>query len=160
MKFQLALMSLFASSALSICNYDGRSCFWDGSAPSCGSTSYKLRQTGEKGDELVATTEFESAGAMCERIKGHSTSCCEEYGGGCWSGYKRLWCLPLGLATSLHEPISFSLNADNLFIVKPIASLPANLLLWRKSLQGPPPLRSLSVVSIPTSRAFVKLFRT
>ncbi|KAE8162395.1 hypothetical protein BDV40DRAFT_300422 [Aspergillus tamarii] len=96
MKIQLIAMTLFASGAFSYCHYNGRKCFWDGSSPSCGSTSYKIGQTGEKGDQLVATTEFENHSAMCRRMERYSSSCCEEYGNGCWSGYKRLWCLPMG----------------------------------------------------------------
>ena len=96
---QLQIFSIFAlsmSGALAGCTYNGRKCFWDGSSPGCGSTSFKIGEWGHAGDELVATTEFENASEMCLRISPFSSSCCEEYGNGCWTGYKRLWCKKIG----------------------------------------------------------------
>lgn len=97
---QLQLFSIFALSMAGAladhCFYDGRKCFWDGSSPGCGSTSFKIGEWGNNGDQLVASTEFQDRGEMCRRIERYSSSCCEEYGNGCWSGYKRLWCKKIG----------------------------------------------------------------
>lgn len=74
-------------------DYIEDSCEWFGSATDCGKTSRELGDFDDDGLELVEWTKEQSASDLrfLNRI---STSCYNDYGNGCWSGYKRLWCDP------------------------------------------------------------------
>lgn len=68
-----------------------RECEWYGTSPSCGTSSYSINERDEQGLILKATTEWDSAYTL--RESGDiSCDCWEDYGAGCLSGYKRLWC--------------------------------------------------------------------
>lgn len=66
-------------------------CKWEGTAPFCGTTTYK---PGDKvdGKVLVAWTRDESQNDLLFKSGRINKYCYDIYGGGCWSGYKRLWC--------------------------------------------------------------------
>jgi len=101
---QLLSCLAFASTAFSCTQYDNQGnsmdCSWDGTSPSCGSTSFNVGDTGTLGDVLWQSTKDNDWATFCDpqADRPHnfgnsvSSSCCDEYGASCWSGYKRLWC--------------------------------------------------------------------
>ncbi|KAI9300526.1 hypothetical protein BJ944DRAFT_253035 [Cunninghamella echinulata] len=70
-------------------------CEWWGTAPSCGTSSSSIGDMDSEGRKFVASTKCQSAREVCWKMS-HGGSeygpCMEDYGRGCWSGYKRLWC--------------------------------------------------------------------
>ncbi|RAH49323.1 uncharacterized protein BO95DRAFT_479560 [Aspergillus brunneoviolaceus CBS 621.78] len=73
---------------------DHNNCNWEGSAPACGTSPDHVGTEDAQGRTFVATTEFGTARYFCdwERGQPRGGDCCQAYGNGCWSGYKRLWC--------------------------------------------------------------------
>ncbi|KAB8239351.1 hypothetical protein ETB97_006968 [Aspergillus alliaceus] len=71
--------------------YDYYGCKWVGAAPACGSTDARLGDCDKDGRQLLSTTKELSISELC-KYKVLQGQCCEEYGSGCWIGYKRLWC--------------------------------------------------------------------
>ncbi|KAI9240544.1 MAG: hypothetical protein BYD32DRAFT_408101 [Podila humilis] len=70
-------------------------CAWFGSSPFCGSSDKKLSDSDEDG-QLVAWTNGVTIDGLCKTGYGYqpvmSGGCCDNYGLGCGSGYKRLFC--------------------------------------------------------------------
>lgn len=88
----LLFTSVFASGALSKCTWQGNQCEWFGTALSCDSTDAQLGDT-KDGWTLEDWTKELSIAKICD--PGYGTlygDCCDDYGAGCWTGYKRLWC--------------------------------------------------------------------
>ncbi|KAE8154879.1 hypothetical protein BDV25DRAFT_135521 [Aspergillus avenaceus] len=90
----LSLGTLFIGKTLA-CEAAGgtkKNCEWFGTAPACGYTNNEI---GDKVDgwTLVDWTKDKTSNAYCYNEK-HVLygTCCGEYGSGCLSGYKRLWC--------------------------------------------------------------------
>lgn len=69
-----------------------RDCEWFGSSPGCGGTGSSIGDFDDEGRELIMTTQHQDAADACERLVGYYSECREDYGNGCWTGYKRLWC--------------------------------------------------------------------
>ncbi|KAE8154877.1 hypothetical protein BDV25DRAFT_135519 [Aspergillus avenaceus] len=98
MKIQVLTMSLgalFIGNAMA-CDTAAnawRDCEWFGTAPSCGWTNNEIGDTVD-GWTLADWTKDKSSTAFCykEQNQGSYGNCCGEYGSGCLSGYKRLWC--------------------------------------------------------------------
>lgn len=74
---------------------DGRDCAWFGTAPICGSTSHSVGDVDEEW-KLIDTTEEKTRAAACYKMGFPSeiepNPCLDDYGEGCITGYKRLWC--------------------------------------------------------------------
>jgi hypothetical protein len=80
-----ALVSGVASSC------DNGTCEWFGSAPFCGSSGANYGDKDSDGRTYIASTKDATRSQI--RDSGEiSSSCFEDYGGGCITGYKRLWC--------------------------------------------------------------------
>lgn len=89
----LIFTAAFTSGALSKCTYEGSECEWFGSAPFCGSTDANIGDKDNEGRTLEDWTKEVNIHNLCD--PGWGTlygNCCDDYGSGCWSGYKRLWC--------------------------------------------------------------------
>lgn len=86
--------------AAGICSGPNRSiCKWYGHAWFCGDTEHNLGDVVKPADDyarykLVAWTKDESIRQIRESINPPNWPgfCAGEYGKGCWTGYKRLWC--------------------------------------------------------------------
>ncbi|RDA96161.1 hypothetical protein CP533_1671 [Ophiocordyceps camponoti-saundersi (nom. inval.)] len=81
------------------CTHGGRTCQWYGSWPSCGGNEYQegmWNTYNDKRRQLVITTELATKEEVCSYNSSwfdpNSGDCCDRYGWGCLSGYKRLWC--------------------------------------------------------------------
>lgn len=73
----------------------GRSCTWFGTSPLCGETEHAIDDVVD-GWLLLDTTENYSRAAACYS-QGYPSErepnpCLDDYGEGCVTGYKRLWC--------------------------------------------------------------------
>ena len=90
-------------------------CYWQGDAPGCGSTDqtpYPYGKVQSDGKILAISTKDTTIGSLCNDSPGEvvmSGDCCSNYGAGCWSGYKRLWCRdPKGRAPGSETTIADS----------------------------------------------------
>ncbi|RAH42549.1 uncharacterized protein BO95DRAFT_445948 [Aspergillus brunneoviolaceus CBS 621.78] len=87
---------LLATGAYSKCQMAGfNECKWWGSSPFCGSSRSAPGDTDSDGWLFVASTRTKNWDVLCREI---SESCCRDYGDGCLSGYKRLWCHDSGMS--------------------------------------------------------------
>ncbi|RAK81423.1 uncharacterized protein BO72DRAFT_524376 [Aspergillus fijiensis CBS 313.89] len=88
--FPTIAVMLLATGAYSKCQMAGfNECKWWGSSPFCGSSKSAPGDTDSDGWLFVASTRTKNWDVLCREI---SESCCRDYGDGCLSGYKRLWC--------------------------------------------------------------------
>ncbi|POR36399.1 Uncharacterized protein TPAR_03405 [Tolypocladium paradoxum] len=90
----LAIVASMASGVLSTCERHGQKCDWEGTSPICGSTTHLIGDKDASGRTLVTWTKYENIGSLCgggENVN-PGPNCCREYGAGCVTGYKRLWC--------------------------------------------------------------------
>ncbi|KAM0415871.1 hypothetical protein ACHAPT_013182 [Fusarium lateritium] len=89
-------LATLVTPVVSRCSMNNRWCYWIGEAPSCGSTEFKLEQIDETGKRLKAWTKDKNQADLCSKYNRDgdrpSWDCCNDYGSGCWGGYKRLWC--------------------------------------------------------------------
>lgn len=89
-------LATLVTPVVSRCSMNNRWCYWIGSAPACGSTNFKIGEIDETGKVLKAWTKDKDHALLCTHFNKDgdrpSTSCCNDYGSGCWGGYKRLWC--------------------------------------------------------------------
>ncbi|KAH9212798.1 hypothetical protein DL95DRAFT_463628 [Leptodontidium sp. 2 PMI_412] len=67
----------------------GRHCEWYGEPWDCGSTSKSIGDWDDEGQQLVAWTKYVARSRLWGTI---SDDCYYDYGEGCPTGYKRLWC--------------------------------------------------------------------
>jgi hypothetical protein len=79
------------------CIRDSQMCEWYGSWPNCGDTSANIGDVDEPtGTKLVTWTKDEDRNPLCrlasEDPLNPGSFCCSDYGAGCITGYKRLWC--------------------------------------------------------------------
>lgn len=108
----LVLSSTLLSSVLASCKIADRHCKWYGESPICGETEYGL--TDWDGDEQCMLDPLQKDSFVLVKISSNHTivvewtryedarelqgknwismSCLEDYGLGCATGYKRLWC--------------------------------------------------------------------
>ncbi|KAJ5089725.1 hypothetical protein N7532_008409 [Penicillium argentinense] len=70
----------------------GRDCHWEGTAPDCGTINHDIGYVDPAGRTLVGWTRGIALESFCDREKAGGGNCCGDYGHGCQSGYKRLWC--------------------------------------------------------------------
>lgn len=88
--------------AVADCTYSNRECRWFGSSPGCGSSSSNYGEVDSEGRQYVLSTRDDNIGHICQDndverpddVEYIGASCCDDYGVGCFSGYKRLWCFP------------------------------------------------------------------
>ena len=122
----LLLETLVAASALPLmaagetgCWRNGRECYWWGAATECGDTAFFLGDLDKGLYRLVTWTRDATIDELCAN-QGSSLNpgpnCCDAYGHGCWSGYKRLWCNARG--------------------VRCVAALPLSCFVWQPSCLG------------------------
>ncbi|KAH7111918.1 hypothetical protein B0J13DRAFT_569807 [Dactylonectria estremocensis] len=84
----VAFAVAFSPGALAKCKGPwGQVCEWHGSAPFCGSSSASFGDVDSDGLTLVASSEKDD---LLNDLGGYD--CTRDYGYGCWTGYKRLWC--------------------------------------------------------------------
>ncbi|RDA87010.1 hypothetical protein CP532_6713 [Ophiocordyceps camponoti-leonardi (nom. inval.)] len=81
------------------CTNKGKTCRWYGSSPSCGGNEKAVGawiNFNDRKRQLVITTELGSRKHVCafnsSWFDPKSGDCCDKYGWGCVTGYKRLWC--------------------------------------------------------------------
>ncbi|PFH63159.1 hypothetical protein XA68_17268 [Ophiocordyceps unilateralis] len=81
------------------CTYKGRTCQWYGTSPSCGGNEFyegMWNSYNGRRRQLIVTTREDSKWQICNRrdtwLTPNPGECCQKYGYGCLSGYKRLWC--------------------------------------------------------------------
>ncbi|RMJ17167.1 hypothetical protein BHE90_001913 [Fusarium euwallaceae] len=89
-------MAILARGALAGCTFHNRKCEWVGTAPFCG---HHADHGGHLGIDpphqgwLTATdTEDENIDELYERKGSEFKECYNDYGKGCWTGYKALYC--------------------------------------------------------------------
>jgi hypothetical protein len=74
----------------------GRDCEWFGGSIICGSSGASVGDRDAEGRQLVVTTEDQTRLAACYAVGYPSglrdNPCLDQYGAGCLTGYKRLWC--------------------------------------------------------------------
>jgi hypothetical protein len=98
--FGLCLLSGLSEAS---CTFNGRACKWYGTPLGCGVTSSQIGNTVD-GETLISWTKELSLNTLCNGTPDrHPTDwpgvdCCSDYGAGCLTGYKRLWCLPVSHA--------------------------------------------------------------
>lgn len=94
--YTAAATALFLTSSLvaGACDFldIGTDCHWEGTAPSCGTVDHAIGYYDPAGRTLVDWTRESSLEAFCAQEKNGKGNCCADYGHGCMSGYKRLWC--------------------------------------------------------------------
>lgn len=99
----LAIAAAIVPGAVADCRRNGKHCQWFGSSPACGSSSSKFGDIDREGRKYIASTKEFNYGQICnespdQRPDGEfdgeypGQACCDDYGAGCVSGYKRLWC--------------------------------------------------------------------
>ncbi|KAM6535928.1 hypothetical protein FALCPG4_005453 [Fusarium falciforme] len=89
-------LATLVTPVVSRCSMDNRWCYWIGTAPFCESTKFNIGEIDETGKVLKAWTKDKNHALLCTHFNTDgdrpSKSCCNDYGSGCWDGYKRLWC--------------------------------------------------------------------
>ncbi|KAK4226015.1 hypothetical protein QBC38DRAFT_500757 [Podospora fimiseda] len=98
MQFSIFLISLLAAlePVIASCTYNGRACQWAGTAPFCG--QHKDRADSVCIDSpdpsyiCFTGTQDESAKELRQRLGSKFENCYQDYGKGCFSGYKELYC--------------------------------------------------------------------
>lgn len=94
MKLSLTILLSTSTALVSACNFldIGQDCTWEGTAPNCGTIDHDIGYLDPSGRTLVDWTRGSSLEAFCAAEKRNGGNCCGDYGHGCVSGYKRLWC--------------------------------------------------------------------
>ncbi|KAI9155700.1 hypothetical protein HJFPF1_08289 [Paramyrothecium foliicola] len=112
----VAVAASLVPEAIAYCVRDGRNCEWFGSSPFCGSTSSPIGGTDSDGRTLVTWTKEKDIGSLCGSgpSENPGPDCCGDYGKGCLSGYKRLWCYQLALHSKASVEILPDLEAEAL----------------------------------------------
>jgi hypothetical protein len=87
----LVIAVLFTAGAVASCWENRKKCEWHGTSPNCGSTNHQIGDTNEQGKVLVDWTKIKDHAVLCATHE-ISNECCNDYGNGCFVGYKRLWC--------------------------------------------------------------------
>ncbi|KAJ5096900.1 hypothetical protein N7456_007621 [Penicillium angulare] len=86
----LAILSSLASIAAADCDQNTLTrCNWHGSSPDCGNDGRAVGYT-DGTWTLTATTQYKDHTDLME-AHAISEDCYNDYGAGCWGGYKRLW---------------------------------------------------------------------
>lgn len=86
-----------ASGALAWKDRWERECKWYGTAPFCGESAHSVNDKNQgTGEQLIVTTEEMNRVQACYKVGWPSelqdNPCLDDYGSGCITGYKRLWC--------------------------------------------------------------------